>query len=59
LRGGQERAEREFGSFSVLALGLGPKPAETTLANHVDHWIAHLVYAASLEAGRRTIRKLI
>ena len=43
----------------VPALGLAPPPSEQPLGNRVDHWIAHLVYGATLETGRRVARKLV
>ena len=43
----------------VPALDLAPKPSEQPLGNHIDHWIAHLVYGATLEAVRRATRRLV
>jgi uncharacterized membrane protein YagU involved in acid resistance len=66
-----ERAEAGFGSacgavawalgdeVAVPALGLGKKPAETPLSQHVQTLAAHVVYGMTLEGVRRLTAKVL
>ena len=66
-----ERTELGFGSaygaaawalgdeVAVPALGLGKKPAETPLSQHVQTLAAHVVYGMTLEGVRRLTTRII
>ena len=45
--------------IAVPALGLGKKPSETPLSQHVQTLAAHLVYGFTLEGVRRLALKVL
>ena len=42
--------------FSVPAVGYAKWPDQEPPAAHLSHWLAHLVFAVSMETTRRTLR---
>jgi putative membrane protein len=42
---------------SVPAVGFAKWPTEEPPAAHLTHWLAHLVYGASMESTRRLLRR--
>jgi putative membrane protein len=43
----------------VPLLGLGKKPTEEPVSGQVQHWLAHVVYGATVELVRRGVRRLL
>ena len=42
----------------VPLLGLGKKPTDEPASGQVQHWLAHVVYGATVEIVRRGVRRL-
>ncbi|HZL26447.1 MAG TPA: DUF1440 domain-containing protein [Acidobacteriaceae bacterium] len=45
--------------IAVPAFHLSGPPTETPIANHLQHWVAHIVYGSTLELARNLLRRLI
>ena len=44
--------------IAVPAFRLSGPPTEAPVANHLQHWAAHIVYGATLELARNLLRRL-
>jgi putative membrane protein len=44
--------------IAVPAFRLSPPPTQTTAANHLQHWVGHLVYGGTLELCRKALRRM-
>ncbi len=44
---------------AVPALGLSPRPADTSASSHLQHWAAHIVYGTTAEVVRSSVRRLL